>query len=161
MFIDTGMFYFISDQYYVDFPDPYLMQNHEEENGKAHNRPCFYAIKDTETQLLWMVPISSQIDKYKKIAANKVEKFGRCDTIVFCDVAGIERAFLLQNMFPVSEKYISNIYLNVRTRKPVRLTFENQSTILRAFRKVYARMRRGMKLVFPDVLAIEAKLKED
>lgn len=161
MFIDTGMFYFISDQYYVDFPDPYLMQNHEEENGKAHNRPCFYAIKDTETQLLWMVPISSQIDKYKKIAASKVKKFGRCDTIVFCDVAGIERAFLLQNMFPVSEKYISNIYLNARTRKPVRLTFENQSTILRAFRKVYARMRRGMKLVFPDVLAIEAKLKED
>lgn len=41
-----GHFYYITDQYFIDFPDPYLMQNKETINGQAHDRPCFYALKD-------------------------------------------------------------------------------------------------------------------
>lgn len=29
----TGRFYFLKDQYYIDFRDPYLMQNKETVNG--------------------------------------------------------------------------------------------------------------------------------
>ena len=27
--MDVGHFYFLSDKYFIDFPDKYLMQNHE------------------------------------------------------------------------------------------------------------------------------------
>ena len=42
----TGHFYYINDQYFVDFPDPYLMKNKETIDGQAHDRPCFYAFLD-------------------------------------------------------------------------------------------------------------------
>ena len=44
-------FYYIDDQYFKDFPDPYLMQNKEKVNGQLHDRPCFYAFQDSNTQL--------------------------------------------------------------------------------------------------------------
>ena len=34
-------FYYIDDQYFKDFPDPYLMQNKEKVNGQLHDRPVF------------------------------------------------------------------------------------------------------------------------
>ena len=37
-------FYFISDSFYKDFPDPALMKNKED----GHGRPCFLAIQDDE-----------------------------------------------------------------------------------------------------------------
>ena len=40
--MDTGHFYFLSDQYFIDFPDSNLMQNKETINGQSHGRPCFY-----------------------------------------------------------------------------------------------------------------------
>ena len=40
--MDNGHFYYIDDQYFIDFPDPMLMQNKETVNGQAHDRPCFY-----------------------------------------------------------------------------------------------------------------------
>lgn len=42
--MDTGHFYFIKDQYFIDFPDTKLMQNKETVNGKTHNRPCFFLL---------------------------------------------------------------------------------------------------------------------
>ena len=61
----TGHFYYINDQYFVDFPDPYLMKNKETIDGQAHDRPCFYAFLDVSTNLYWMIPFSSQIDKFR------------------------------------------------------------------------------------------------
>lgn len=35
--------------------------------GKPHNRACYYAFKDdTDDRILWMIPVSSQVDKYEK-----------------------------------------------------------------------------------------------
>ena len=50
--INSGHFYYIVDQYFVDFPDIYLMKNKETINGEVHDRPCFYAYKDNITELL-------------------------------------------------------------------------------------------------------------
>ena len=40
--MDVGHFYFLSDKYFIDFPDKYLMQNHEEKVD-LHRYFCFFA----------------------------------------------------------------------------------------------------------------------
>ncbi len=50
--MEIGHFYYIDDQYFKDFPDPYLMQNKEKVNGQLHDRPCFYAFQDSNTLVL-------------------------------------------------------------------------------------------------------------
>ena len=37
--------YFLSDQYYQDFPDDKLMKNKDTINGMPHSRPCFFAFQ--------------------------------------------------------------------------------------------------------------------
>ena len=46
-----------------------LIQNHE--NGKK--RPTYLTIKDED--ILWFIPISSKVDKYKKIIDKKIERY--------------------------------------------------------------------------------------
>ena len=70
-----GYFYYLSDQYFIDFPDKFLMRNKEMIDGKPHNRPCFYAFKDSNTALYWMIPFSSQVDKFRDIYNKKVKKY--------------------------------------------------------------------------------------
>ena len=106
--MEIGHFYYIDDQYFKDFPDPYLMQNKEKVNGQLHDRPCFYAFQDSNTQLFWMIPFSSQVSKFKGIYNKKMQKYHRCDTIAFGEVLGHEKAFLIQNMCPITEKYMKN-----------------------------------------------------
>ncbi len=56
----TG-FYIIKDKFFEDMEDPYLKGN------KAGNRPHYYCLEDTNTGIYWMIPLSSRIDKYRKI----------------------------------------------------------------------------------------------
>ena len=85
--MNTGHFYFLNNQYFNDFPDHYLMHNKENINGQIHNRPCFYAFEDTSHKgLFWLVPISSQTSKYQTIYNSKIERYHKCDTIIFGDV---------------------------------------------------------------------------
>ena len=39
MVMNTGHFYYIGDQYFIDFPDDKLMRNKERVNGQPHDRP--------------------------------------------------------------------------------------------------------------------------
>ncbi len=56
----TG-FYIIKGKFFEDMPDPYLKRN------KAGNRPHYYCFEDTNTGIYWMIPLSSRIDKYRRI----------------------------------------------------------------------------------------------
>lgn len=49
--MNTRHFYFINEQYFIDFPDPYLMQNKETVNGQTHNRPCVIPAKTTSPRI--------------------------------------------------------------------------------------------------------------
>ncbi len=60
----TG-FYIIQDRFFEDMPDPYLKGN------KAGNRPHYYCIEDNATGIYWMIPLSSRIDKFRKIIEKK------------------------------------------------------------------------------------------
>lgn len=47
--------------------EPYLKGN------KEGTRPHYYCYEDSATGLYWMIPLSSRVDKYKKIVENKKE----------------------------------------------------------------------------------------
>lgn len=150
----TGHFYFIKDQYFIDFPDPYLMQN----KGPSHDRPCFYAFKDNATNLYWMIPFSSQVEKFRTIYQKKMARYGRCDTIDFGYVLGHEKAFLIQNMCPITQEYMKEEYIDSNSNIPVRVSGAFEDRLSQKARRVLALQRRGSKLIYPDVLSIEKSL---
>lgn len=156
--MEVGHFYYIDDSYFTDFPDSCLMQNKETVNGKVHDRPCFYTFRDNSTGIYWMIPFSSQVSKFKKIYNRKMQKYKRCDTIVFGEVLGHEKAFLIQNMCPIISKYIKNEYFDSRVNIPVRVNGVLEKELKEKASKVLALQRKGSKLIFPNVLEIESKL---
>lgn len=156
--MNRGHFYFIKNTYFTDFPDPYLMQNKEIIQGQPHSRPCFYFFKTNSSDIFWMIPFSSQIQKYSKVYEHKVKKYGNCDTIVFGNVLGYRKAFLIQNMFPVTSKYIDSEYIHCAT--PVRVAGSLEKELMRKAKKVLALQRKGFRLILPDVLSIERALQE-
>lgn len=156
--METGHFYFLTDQYFIDFPDQNLMRNHESVRGTEHNRPCFCTFQDEATGLYWMIPFSSRTGKFRAVYQKKIEKHGKCDTILFGDVLGREKAFLIQNMCPVTHRYVRNEYIDAAAAKPVRLNGAFERVLIKKAKKVLAMQRRGIRLIFPDVLAIEQAL---
>lgn len=156
--MDVGHFYYLDDQYFIDFPDPLLMQNKEAVNGQAHDRPCFYALQDQSTGLYWMIPFSHDVAKYRVHYNKKIQKFGKCDTIDFGYVLGHEKAFLIQNMCPITQNYIKNKYIDSKSSTPVRIDGVFERNLISKAKKVLTLQRKGIKLIFPDVLSIEAKL---
>lgn len=150
-----GHFYFLRDDYFVDFPDPYLMPN---KDGYRHNRPCFYAFEDVSSQIYWMIPVSSKVEKYKRLYQHKIAKYGKCDTIVFGELLGHEKAFLIQNMCPITTKYVDNEYIDSVASVPVMLDGAFEQVLIQKAKKILALTRSGKKLIFPDVLQIEQSL---
>ncbi len=107
MKIEEGKFYFIKDEYFNLFKDYKLMQNKEE----GTKRPCYLCFKDTtDDNIIWFVPISHKVDKYKKLYKEKLKKKKNVYNFVFGEVLGKEKVFLIQNIFPVTKKYITSKY---------------------------------------------------
>lgn len=105
-----------------------------------------------------MIPCSSRVQKYKEYYNAKVARYGKCDTIAFGEILGFEKAFLIQNMCPVTEKYIKNEYIDRRTSVPVRIDGRFEAELISKAKKVLALQRQGIHLIFPDVLKIEKAL---
>ena len=151
----TG-FYIIKDSFFEDMPDPYLKGN------KEGNRPHYYCFEDMNTGIYWVIPLSSRIDKYKRIMEKK-EKAGKpCDIlhIVKLDDSH-ESAFLIQDMFPVIDEYIEREYTIAGNH--LMLTSEHTArTIEQKARKVMGMLKRGVKFTptQPDVMGILKKLQQ-
>ncbi len=156
--MNAGHLYYITDQYFIDFPDPYLMKNKETIAGEVHDRPCFYSFEDKNTGLFWMIPFLSQVEKYQKYYDRKINKYKRCDTITFGNVLGHKKAFLIQNMCPVTSEYVKNEYIDSVSNAPVRVDGKFEKELLEKAKRVLALQRNGVDLIFPDVLTIEKQL---
>ena len=156
--MEIGHFYFIKDNFYIDFPNVNLMKNHQATENSEHNRPCFYSIKQNNG-IIWLIPISSKVEKYKKITEHKILKYGMCDTLDFASVLGKERTFLIQNMLPITSDYISHQYLDC---KNVSVEIDNVSKkrIITKAKKVLSLQRKGYNLIFGNVLQIKNELLE-
>jgi hypothetical protein len=155
--VDVGSFYFIKDEYFTDYSDDKLMKNGEKDD-KEHNRPCYYAFKDNKTPIYWLIPFSSQTDKFQRVYDKKVIKYGDCDTIHFGYVLGEKKAFLIQNMCPVVDEYINNQYIDSSTGNPVIIAPKTALEIERKAKKVLMLQRRGSILIFPNIFDIEKQL---
>ena len=148
--MQTGNFYYLKDEYFNDFPDKKLMS--------SKDRPCFYAFQDNVTLLYWLIPFSSQVGKFRDIYQKKIDSYGICDTIVFGEVLGYEKAFLIQNMCPVIPQYIENEYLDKTANVPVKVNGQLEKELIFKAKKVLVLERKGIRLIFPDVLKIESIL---
>ena len=58
----------------------------------------------TKKQLLWVIPMSTQVDKYCEFIQKDIARYGKCLKIVIGEYANISALFLLQNMFPILPK---------------------------------------------------------
>lgn len=149
-------FYFIKDAYFNEMKDPNLKWN------KNEKRPHYYRIQDAETGVYWMIPLSSRIEKYRKIVEKRESTGRRCDTVYITKLGdGRESAFLIQDMIPVTSDYIDREY--TLGGIPFRLTSE------RAIRDIDIRAKRILGLIRngiqfgtkqPDIKAIMGKLGE-
>lgn len=151
-------FYFIKDEFFEDFPDKGLMINREKIDNAVHNRPCFYAYKDIKNGIYWRIPVTSQVEKYRKIYTQKIKKFKRCDNLVFAKFLNKEAVFLIQNIFPITDKYILNQYVD-KNGNAVEISYKLSFEIRKKAKHIVRGVRLGIKgLVFPDILKIEEML---
>ena len=158
--MESGYFYFIKDEFFDSLPGCGLMLNKEGEN---HSRPCYYCFQYGGYS--WMVPISSRIAKYQAIYDKQIEKRGFCDTILFGFVNGSNRAFLIQNAFPISEDYVAEQYMVNKNTVPVTVNSKIEKAIHAALRKVIRLYERGTKLTLTDldriIAFLNSKVNED
>jgi hypothetical protein len=150
MEILQGYAYHIKDSYFELAHDKYLMQN--KENGSY--RPTLYCIEDEKTGLYWMIPISSQYDKFKTIREKIINSGKPCKSIILGEFDGQKAVFLIQNMFPVTQDYIDHVH--TRNGNPVPVKKELQRIIRKNVKSLLVLNDKGIKVTFTDI----NKLKE-
>lgn len=153
MEIKTGYIYHIKDEFFDVVNDDSLMTNHE----RGKKRPTYFTIKDKE--ILWFIPLSSKVDKYRKIINNKIKKYGSCNTILIGDVLSNESAILIQNAFPTLEKYIDHIH--TVNGIPAKVSDALKDEILTNFKSLLRMKERGINLFFTDIDKIKEQMLEE
>ncbi len=151
----TG-FYIIKDKFFEDMSAPYLKGN------KTENRLHYYCFEDTSTGIYWMIPLSSRIDKYKRIMKKKEKARKPCDIlhVVKLDDSR-ESAFLIQDMFHITEEYIEREY-TIAGNHLMLTSKHTAKEVEQKAKKVMGMLKRGVKFTptQPDVMAILEKLRQ-
>lgn len=131
MEIKQGYVYHIKSEYFKFVNDDKLMKNHE---GNS-TRPNYFCIKVKDDKIMWFIPMSSKIEKYKAIVEDKMNKYKKCDTIVIGNYRGRDYAFLIQNIFPITEKYIDHI--DTVNGKALQVPSKTQRQILEKVNRIF------------------------
>ena len=139
MIIEDGKFYFIKDEFFDVFKDYGLMVN--KENG--NKRPCYFCFRDRK------------YEKYKKLYESKKAKSGNRPVynFVFGNVLGKKAVFLIQNIFPTTEKYIENKYVNSNIDVEIPTTVRD-NVIITAVRVVEL-AERGINIPFYNIVEMK------
>lgn len=138
--------YFINAAHFLGTEETYLMSN--KENGNY--RPHFLCFEDENNpSILWAVPQSSKVHKYQRIVDLKLQKYGRCDTIVIGEFAGKGSVFLIQNMFPIINSYIDHIH--IISGKPVAIHKKLELEIKTKAKRTLNIYQRNKNILFADV----------
>ena len=143
MKIKTGYLYHIKDEFFELVNDDTLMVNHE----KGKKRPTYLTVKDND--ILWFIPLSSKVEKYKKIIKKKIRKYGTCNTILIAEIFDQKHAILLQNAFPTLEKYIDHVH--TVNGKPTKVPEVIEKRILENFNILLMLKEKGVNLFFTDI----------
>ena len=105
------------------------------------------------------IPISSKVDKYKKIINKKIERYGFCNTIIIRKIAGEDAAILLQNAFPTLEKYIDHVH--TVDGVPLNVPTDLQNEIKSLFKNMIGLKKRGTNLFFTDIDSLKKKMLDE
>ena len=157
MGVIEGCFYHVKDSFFDVVPNIGLMANKEDN----HSGPHCLAVKDEkEPSIIWMIPVSSKVAKYKAIYNNMLKRYGKCTKILISKCDGKDAAYLIQNAFPTIPFYLDLIHTN--GGKPVSMHEGTRKLIAKHLRTNLSLHRRGAKLFFPDIDAIyQIMLNED
>ncbi len=151
MEIVAGNLYFVSNDFFAKIQDPYLKINYA--NTK---RPHYFAFKDSKTNLYWLVPCSSKVEKFERLIHKKQEEHKPTDTIKIVNVFDRRTVLLFQDMFPVTAKYINGQY--IKGNQPVRIADPKvvQDLEKNAY-KIRNLLHRGVRFTptQPDIIRIE------
>lgn len=153
MKLKDGYLYHIKDEFFDLINDNKLMKNHEE----GHSRPTYFAFE--EDNIFWFIPISSKVAKYQDIVNKKIEKYGSCKTIMIRKVLNKKSVILLQNAFPVLEKYIDHIHVKNGVHAKVADTLKKD--IMKNFNYMLYLKSKGNNLFFTDIDKMKKKLLEE
>jgi hypothetical protein len=157
MEINRSCLYFISDSFFLKVNDPFLKIN--KANGM---RPHYFTFEDEESGLLWMVPCSTQISKYKEIIERKIILGKPHNHIQIVKISGKVQALLFQDMFPILPKYIESEYRN--SLGVLRIADPNKvDEIEMNAKRIITLLRHNVKFTptQPDVLQIESIMLEE
>jgi hypothetical protein len=153
--IKPGYVYHIKDAYFDTAKDNKLMRNHE---GGAY-RPTYFCIKDEKTDLLWVIPMSSRLDKYNAVIEKDIKRYGSCLKILIARYGDGQSAFLFQNMFPILPKYIDHVHTVAGI--PMAVNPVVQEEIKKRFKEIRRLHTRGVKMVFPDITRLEKLMLDE
>lgn len=157
--MEDNRLYFIKKEYFDKYKCDDIAKNKESDEQGEHNRPCYYSFKDGD--IYWMVPISSQVEKYESIYNKSIKKYGECVGISFVYIKGNKNVALLQNMIPVTEKYIDKLYTYTGTNVPIELNEKKKKEINTKARKIVRFARRNVKMTFTPIMVFEKRLLEE
>lgn len=96
--VDYGL-YKVKDEYFNRF------KNEKFTDNKAEKRPHYLSFKDKDN-IIWLIPMSSQVDNYQLKINKDTAKYGECLFYYIAEIHKINRVFLIGNMFPVTPEYI-------------------------------------------------------
>lgn len=155
MQIEDGRFYFISNNFVQKYGIKYNLMENKETGTK---RPCYFCFKDKiDKNIIWFIPISKQYEKYKSVYSKKKEKIHKEPlNFVFGVVKDEKAVFLIQNMFPITIKYIEEKY-QVKNND-VTISSPLQREIIEKAENVLRLEKRGIHVAFSNLLEFRQEL---
>ncbi len=149
--IQENCLYFVKDDFFALVGDKYLKTNKE-----TTARPHYFPFVDKNTGLFWLIPCSTQIEKYEKIIEDKKRKNKPHNHIQIITVSGKKQAFLYQDMFPILPEYIDKPYVSkngvyeIKNVKSIEEINKNAAKIIKL-------LRHGIRFTStqPDIMKIE------
>lgn len=154
MIIKTGRIYHIKDTYFKQFNDKNLIINHDDIHS---SRPMYLAL--ITDNICWFIPLSSKVNKYKKIIEYKKLKYKKCRTIMICKINSKEYALLIQNAIPVKSYYIKSYHFI--NRKTVDLSVKTQMLVRNNLYYMLSLKKEGLNLFFTDIETILKVMTND
>ena len=145
MKIKEGFVYHIRDEYF-DLVQGCDIKN-KANNGKTY--PAYCCHKDSSRNIFWMIPMSTNIKKFEGIAEKEMNKYGHCYSVVIGMYDKKDAAFLIQDMFPITKKYI--LHEHTRKGKIISVNHSLKAEIRHNFDKIMELRNRDVKSTLTDI----------
>lgn len=155
MRIEENYLYFLKDEHFKQNKKYKLFTDYENKN--KGERPYYVCFKKQD--VCWVIPLSTQVDKYKSFYEKEIQRFGNSTKFHFITLYGKESVMLIQNAFPIAYKNINKPYIKNNIQMKISNISEIKS-IKKKFNRMISLINKGV--IFyphqPNVLALEKEL---